>query len=103
MPLGPNRQKILDQVNSITACCSTRLYDTIDQQAKALAALSNDGHINVVFVLTDGIDDASITSRPQLPPPTATPAPNAAECTQAFPHSYPLAPPRPPLTCPATH
>src|SRR5258708_14099430 len=88
MPLGPNRQKILDQVNSITACCSTRLYDTIDQQAQALAALSNDRHIKVVVVLTDGMDDASTTSLTQLLHDIATTGPNAGEGIKVFTIAY---------------
>ncbi len=88
MPLGPNRQKIRDQINTITACCNTRLYDTIDQQVKALAALSNDRHIKVVVVLTDGMDDASTLTRDQLIKDVAASGPNAGNGIKVFTIAY---------------
>lgn len=57
-PLGPNRQKINDQIDAIVASGNTRLYDTIDEQVKALAALQTK-HIKVIVVLTDGMDHTS--------------------------------------------
>jgi Ca-activated chloride channel homolog len=88
MPLGPNRQKIRDQINAITACCNTRLYDTIDQQVKALAALSHDRHIKVVVVLTDGQDDASTLTRDQLINDIAASGPNAGDGIKVFTIAY---------------
>jgi Ca-activated chloride channel homolog len=88
MPLGPNRQKIRDQINAITACCNTRLYDTIDQQVKALAALSHDRHIKVVVVLTDGQDDASTLTRDQLINDIAARGLNAGDGIKVFAIAY---------------
>ncbi len=88
VPLGPNRQKIRDQINAITACCNTLLYDTIDQQVKALAALPNDRHIKVVVVLTDGMDDASTLTRDQLINDIAARGLNAGNGIKVFAIAY---------------
>ena len=96
MPLGPNRQKILAQINTITACCNTRLYDAIDQQVTALKTYvldkstlySNDRHIKVVVVLTDGMDDASALSINQLIKDIAATGSNAGEGIKVFTIAY---------------
>lgn len=87
LPLGPNRQKIQSLINAISASGSTRLYDTIDEQVKALAALSTK-HIKVVVVLTDGMDDASSISKNQLIKDIATTGNNAGEGIKVFTIAY---------------
>ena len=54
--LGPKRQALLQKINGIVADGSTRLYDTIAEQVKALQALPSK-HIKAVVVLTDGLSN----------------------------------------------
>lgn len=63
--LGPKRSAVVSQINGITAAGSTKLYDTIADEVKAIKAVSSK-HIKAVVVLTDGDDTASSTSLNQL-------------------------------------
>lgn len=64
-PLGPKRQDVLNQINSITANGDTRLFDTIADQFNALRSLSSK-HIKAIVVLTDGNDTISSMNVDQL-------------------------------------
>ena len=87
LSLGPNRQKMQSLINAISASGSTRLYDTINEQVKALTTLPT-RHIKVVVVLTDGIDDASSISKNQLIKNIATTGNNAGEGIKVFTIAY---------------
>ena len=86
-PLGPNRQKIIDQLNTIDASGNTRLYDTIDAQVKALSTVQTK-HIKVVVVLTDGMDDASNITKTQLIDDIKTSGTDAGEGIKVFTIAY---------------
>jgi Ca-activated chloride channel family protein len=86
-PLGPNRQKIINQLNTIDASGNTRLYDTIDEQVKALSAVQTK-HMKVVVVLTDGMDDASNISKTQLIDDIKTSGTDAGDGIKVFTIAY---------------
>ncbi len=85
--LGPKRQQVLGLINSITASGNTRLYDTIDQRYKALAAQPS-RHIKVIVVLTDGMDDASQLSEQQLLQDASAAGNNAGASIKVFTIAY---------------
>ncbi len=64
-PLATQRDQLNHLVDGITADGSTRLYDTVDEQARALQALPT-SNIKAVVVLTDGVDNASHLSVSRL-------------------------------------
>ncbi|MBE3562070.1 MAG: VWA domain-containing protein [Ktedonobacteraceae bacterium] len=63
--VGPKRQQVLQQIATITADSSTRLFDTIAEQVQALNSFVT-ADIKAVIVLTDGQDNASQLSLTDL-------------------------------------
>ena len=64
-PLGPKRQNVLDQINTITASGNTRLFNTIDDQFNILRSQPSK-HIKAIVVLTDGNDTVNQMNINQL-------------------------------------
>ena len=85
--LGPKRQQVLGLINGISAFGSTRLFDTIDQEYKALTSQSSH-HIKVIVVLTDGMDDASQLSEQQLLRDVAARGTDAGSSIKVFTIAY---------------
>lgn len=60
--VGPNRQQLKAQVNSLIAGGGTALYDSITQAHRHMGGAGDSKTINAVVVLTDGADTQSSTS-----------------------------------------
>ncbi len=54
-----NRQRIINQINTITAGGGTSLYDSIVAAAEDLAKHRHEGEVNAMVVLSDGQDNVS--------------------------------------------
>ena len=86
--LGPKRQAVLGLIDGISANGATYLYDTIDQQFKALQS-SNSRHIKVIIVLTDGMDQTSQhTTKDQLLSDITAKGTNAGQSIKIFTIAY---------------
>jgi Ca-activated chloride channel family protein len=86
--LGPKRQEVLSQIDSIRAQGATYLYDTIDQQYRVLQTL-NSRHIKVIVVLTDGMDQTSQhTTESQLLQDITATGTNAGQSIKVFTIAY---------------
>src|SRR5579875_712953 len=86
-PLGPKRQSVRNQINSIYANGSTRLFDTIAEQVQALQALPSK-HIKAVVVLTDGQDTSSQRTLGQLLSQISPASNNAGEGVKVYTIAY---------------
>lgn len=63
LPVGPNRQKMKDDILSLTTGGGTALYDTIAEAIDRQQGRLNNDYINAIVVLTDGEDTNSTTYR----------------------------------------
>ncbi|WP_052889940.1 substrate-binding and vWA domain-containing protein [Thermogemmatispora carboxidivorans] len=63
--VGSKRQQVLQQIATIAADGSTRLFDTIAEQVQTLNSFATDD-IKAIVVLTDGQDNVSQLSRDEL-------------------------------------
>jgi Ca-activated chloride channel homolog len=85
--LGPKRQSVLTSISNINANGSTRLFDTIAEQANALKTLPSK-HIKVLIVLTDGMDTSSQLSVSQLLSQITASGANAGEGVKIYTIAY---------------
>ena len=86
-PLGPQRQAILKQIDSIQVGGETRLFDTISEQVQAIQQVQT-RHIKSVVVLTDGMDNASQLSLDQLTAQIQAKGENAGNSIKVFTIAY---------------
>ncbi len=86
-PVGPKRQQVLNEINSITAGGNTHLYDTISAQFQQLQTFSSK-HIKAIVVLTDGQDDASVLKLAQLVQQVTPGGANAGEGIKIYTIAY---------------
>jgi len=85
--LGPKRQSVLSNISGIDVSGSTRLFDTIAEQANALKTLPSK-HIKVLIVLTDGMDTSSKLSVSQLLSQITASGANAGEGVKIYTIAY---------------
>ncbi len=85
--LGPKRQDLLKRISNIIADGSTRLFDTISEQTKALQTLPSN-HIKAVVVLTDGEDNKSQLNAASLVKQVAPTGENAGTAIKIFTIAY---------------
>lgn len=87
-PLGAKRQSIFSTIKGISADGSTRLYNTVSEQVRALQEMPSK-HIRAVVVLTDGMDNFHQLSADQLARQLApTDEKNAGEGVKVFTIAY---------------
>jgi len=85
--LGPKRQDVLNRIDGIIPGGSTRLFDTIAEQVKALQAMPSK-NIKAVVVLTDGIDNQSQIKLDQLVNQVSASGENAGNAVKVFTIAY---------------
>lgn len=64
-PIGPNREALINQVNSLIPLRGTPLYDVTQESYDAMLATYDPSLINAVIVLTDGMNDDGTASDDQ--------------------------------------
>lgn len=85
--LGPKRQDLLTRIDDIVSDGSTRLFDTINEQVRALQSQPTQD-IKAVVVLTDGIDNRSSLHVDQLVNAISASGENAGNAVKVFTIAY---------------
>lgn len=86
-PLAPERQRMLNSIDSVVAGGNTRLFNTVSEQQAALQNAQLTG-IKALIVLTDGIDDVQQMNTDQLTKQVTLAGENAGSGVRIFTIAY---------------